>query len=100
MPNHLHGIIIHNNDDSLTGANSLSSIIRGFKATVTKQAISQKLIEKSPLWQRNYYEHIIRNERDLASISLYITNNPANWENNTLFLAKNKPQPTSSFPLY
>ena len=33
------------------------------------------------LWQRNYYEHIIRNENDLSRIREYIFNNPANWAN-------------------
>ncbi|MDA2918807.1 hypothetical protein MYX76_04825 [Desulfobacterota bacterium AH_259_B03_O07] len=32
------------------------------------------------LWQRNYYEHIIRNEKDLHEIREYIANNPINWE--------------------
>jgi REP element-mobilizing transposase RayT len=32
------------------------------------------------LWQRNYYEHIIRNERALNAIRQYISDNPANWQ--------------------
>ena len=35
----------------------------------------------APLWQRNYYEHIVRNEKSLNRIRQYIINNPANWEN-------------------
>ncbi len=36
------------------------------------------------LWQRNYHEHIIRNEQSYLKISEYIINNPANWENDSL----------------
>lgn len=36
------------------------------------------------LWQRNFYEHIIRNEQSYLKISEYIINNPANWDNDTL----------------
>jgi REP element-mobilizing transposase RayT len=35
---------------------------------------------KTRLWQRNYYEHIVRNERDLDSVREYIFNNPARWD--------------------
>ena len=35
---------------------------------------------EKPLWQRNYYEHIIRNERDYLAIYDYILANPMNWE--------------------
>jgi putative transposase len=34
-----------------------------------------------PVWQRNYHEHIIRNQQDYQNISNYIVNNPLNWEN-------------------
>jgi len=36
------------------------------------------------LWQRNYYEHIIRNEQSYLKISEYIMNNPKNWEGDSL----------------
>jgi REP element-mobilizing transposase RayT len=41
------------------------------------------------LWQRNYWEHIIRNENSYQNISEYIKNNPQNWENDTLFTIEN-----------
>jgi len=58
---------------------SLGAIIGNFKA-VTSRRINR--IRKTPgltIWQRNYYEHIIRNERALAAIREYIANNPASW---------------------
>ena len=38
------------------------------------------MYNKGKLWQRNYYEHIIRNEKEYLLIKQYIQNNPLNWE--------------------
>jgi putative transposase len=38
------------------------------------------------LWQRNYWEHVIRNEKSLRTIRVYIINNPKNWDNDKLIL--------------
>ena len=62
-------------------AGSIPTIIRGFKSTVTKQINELRNTPGAPLWQRNYYEHIVRNEKSLNRIRQYIINNPANWEN-------------------
>jgi REP element-mobilizing transposase RayT len=100
MPNHIHGIIeICSSDDLPTpvGANNhsplhtdnlnkrpngtsktIGSIVRGFKIGVTR-AMGR------PVWQRNYYEHIIRNEEDYRRIADYIANNPLTWEKDTLW---------------
>lgn len=54
-------------------------IIRGFKSTTTKQI---NILRKTPgnlMWQRNYYEHVIRNEQELNKIREYIINNPLKW---------------------
>ena len=37
----------------------------------------------TPVWQRNFYERVIRNDRELNAIREYIANNPANWEQDT-----------------
>jgi len=85
MPNHIHGIIELENTSI-----SLSDIIQKFKSITTTKYIDGvhdhhwRTFDKK-LWQRNYYEHIIRNERSLESIQNYITNNPHNWKNDTLF---------------
>ena len=52
--------------------------MRGFKIGVTKWF--REHTEIYTVWQRNYYEHIIRNETDLQRIREYIINNPMNWE--------------------
>lgn len=74
MPNHIHGIIILNNNGLIIGAKNFSpqqnerprgttqtigSIVRGFKIGVTKWFRQNSNIHS--VWQRNYYEHIIRN---------------------------------------
>ena len=89
MPNHVHGIIVIHENKSLpsVGArhasplrphgakpNSLGAIVGSFKSAVTKR-IGQKNI-----WQRNYYEHIIHNEKEWDKIHRYIESNPVNWE--------------------
>jgi len=92
MPNHFHGIIIIESSDKtrlvttderrfgkpLPG--SLSTIIGSFKSAVTKNI---NIIRKSPgnkVWQSRFYDHIIRNEKDLFRIRTYIQNNPLKWE--------------------
>jgi REP element-mobilizing transposase RayT len=62
---------------------TIGSIVRGFKIGVTKwihQIEMVKNISPQPnVWQRNYYEHIIRNDDELHRIRQYIRNNPQNW---------------------
>lgn len=58
---------------------TIGSIIRGFKSAVTKQL-------GYSLWQRNYFEHIIRNEKSYNRISNYIKTNPSNWEKDKFYI--------------
>lgn len=61
-------------------SNSLGSIIGQFKSKVTKRIREFPGNSELKIWQRNYYEHIIRNEIDLHNIRQYITHNPLKWE--------------------
>lgn len=70
VPNHIHVILIFNNS-SIT----LSEFWRRFKAITTIKAKKNGFTGKS-LWQRNYFEHVIRNELALQKIREYIKNNP------------------------
>jgi REP element-mobilizing transposase RayT len=90
MPNHMHGIVhIEYTTVGATGRSplrrpdpgrySLSSFVGGFKAATTTQINGLRGTPRQPVWQRNYYEHIIREERDLDPIRDYISANPANW---------------------
>jgi len=110
MPNHIHGIIVLNtvgatlavsqNDsdennisglDNSAGASpapTVSDIVGAYKSLVANGCLD---IYKSrnqtmgKLWQRNYYEHIIRNEQSYHTISNYIVNNPAKWNDDKFY---------------
>nr|WP_290668227.1 transposase [Ardenticatena sp.] len=102
MPNHIHGIIIihpadtHPNDtrDAHAGKRGvhrgayigapLPKIVQWFKTMTTNEYIRHVKNDGWPpfhkrLWQRNYYEHIIRNEQSLNRIRRYIVENPLRW---------------------
>lgn len=93
MPNHIHCIILLTDSLFSAGAglkltsttptkrHSLSEIIRAFKTFSARRINTSRHTAGSPVWQRNYYEHIIRNEDSLKSIRHYIVSNPINWQN-------------------
>lgn len=95
MPNHIHGVIricdhpvsVGSNDYSpqqmkfnrpCGTSKTIGSIIRSFKIGVTKLVRQQ--IPDAVVWQRNYYEHIIRDEKSLFFIRNYIRDNPLKWD--------------------
>lgn len=115
MPNHFHGIIILNNNvgetrwvarfpenrrvaqeraiqritptKDICGARSgsIGAIIGQFKSIATKQINAIRNTQGFPVWQRNYYEHIIRDNDEMNRIREYIIHNPLQWaedENN------------------
>lgn len=59
---------------------SLGAIIAQFKSRVTKSIWKFPEFKETPIWQRNYYEHIIRNETDLQNKMDYIESNPLLWD--------------------
>ena len=85
MPNHIHAIIRIDADYSEDGkggrtmcAPTLSLIIKNFKEYVTKQI-------GFSVWQKSFYDRVLRNEWEYRNAWQYIENNPANWENDELF---------------
>ena len=81
MPNHVHDIIIINlaSGGAASGAPTLGEFIRAFKS-IAAIAINRLLGRVGqPLWQRNYYEHIIRDDESLNRIREYIFTNPLIW---------------------
>ncbi|MDR1830957.1 MAG: hypothetical protein LBQ76_09330 [Candidatus Fibromonas sp.] len=64
------------------GKNTLSAIIGSYKSAVSKQI--HRIGFVGDIWQRNYYEHIIRNETEYAKIAEYIRNNPILWKKDYL----------------
>jgi len=95
MPNHIHAILCINivgadlvsarNKTTPISAPTISRIVQAFKSITTYKYIlgvkenSWPLFDKR-LWQRNYYDHIIRSEKSLNYIREYIVNNPIRWE--------------------
>lgn len=97
MPNHVHGIVVITQPDlelettivkrefakPLPG--SLSTIVGAFKSAVTKQVNRMSGSQKQSFWQRNYYEHVVRNEENLARLREYIVTNPGKWAEDSLY---------------
>jgi putative transposase len=101
MPNHVHGIIVICENETIPPATvgathwvaptkitpthrptgprkgSLGAIIGAFKMAATRQIMSK--LDGANIWQRGYYEHIVRDEMDANRIHAYIEANPANW---------------------
>ena len=110
MPNHVHGIIMISNQDvnamhDLGGddetihriyvgarhasplrkprgvqSRSLGAIIGSFKSAVTKKIHQMEACKNVRIWQRNYHERVIRDDREYEEIANYIVANPSNWE--------------------
>jgi len=87
MPDHMHGIIHidgcspHEVDRTQEGfgrpiPGSLPTIIRAFKAMVTRRVRQERLLARGPVWHRNYYEHVIRDTDAYARIHRYIAAHP------------------------
>jgi len=90
---------IHKREFSHPIANSLPTIIGAFKSATTKQINILRHMPRQPVWQRNYYEHIIRDEHDFERIRSYIAHNPGNWidlPTSTPPFAKGGDQPPTS----
>jgi putative transposase len=96
MPNYLHGILTidsqvanpdprDNNPKAMTEAfgrpvpNSIPTIIRSFKSAVTKRARESGLINSGSVWQRGYFERVLRNTREYVEVTNYIQLNPIRW---------------------
>ncbi len=97
MPNHVHGVIvivgaglprpyIASGAETKTGAETaplratLGRMVAYFKYQSTKHINIMRGTPGMPVWQRNYYEHIVRNDDELNRIREYIANNPKQWE--------------------
>jgi putative transposase len=86
MPNHIHGIVIivRANPPHPTGTGrTIGSMVRGFKIGVTTWYWQRSVSSK--IWQRNYWDHIIRNESELHRTRQYILDNPMRWEQDSLY---------------
>ena len=100
MPNHMHGILLLEetiktpnvavNNMSVptlpkfrSPSNNIGAIVRGYKSAVTKQANLMNF--GGSVWQRNFHEHIIRDEASYQKISAYIIDNVATWHEDKFY---------------
>lgn len=58
---------------------ALGAIVGSFKSAVSRKINTWRQTSGSTIWQRNYYEHIVRSDRELQRIRFYIRSNPKNW---------------------
>lgn len=94
MPNHLHGLLWITESQAkqiaegtaTMRASSLGSIIAQFKSKVTKRSRSLANPKLFPIWKRNYYDHIVRNEKSLERIRNYILENPSRWSEDRYYI--------------
>ncbi|MBI3223187.1 MAG: transposase [Nitrosomonadales bacterium] len=108
MPNHLHGIVhivgAYGNTPSsrdehkmayshnkgvlpyapTSPSRNIGAMVRGFKSAVSRRINEIRGTPGEPVWQRNYYEHVIRNDDDYNCIAEYIANNPQRWMEDSL----------------
>lgn len=93
MPNHFHAIIhIVSNEDIIDcykdvfyrQPRSLSSLMAGFKSVVTREINKLEGTIGEKIWQSNYYDHIIRNNKEYQRIVDYIEMNPQRWQSDSL----------------
>jgi len=110
MPNHFHGTVhivgangirtaegIHlNHVDAADGeraychtplrspSRNVGAMVRGFKSAASKRINEIRNTSGAPVWQRNYYEHVIRNDADYNRIAEYIASNPQRWREDSL----------------
>ena len=85
MPNHLHGIVVIGDGDqgrSGTGPvrrKPLGGMVGAFKTVSTQRVNLLRGRAGEPVWQRDFHEHIIRNEEELDRIRRYVASNPLHW---------------------
>ena len=79
MPNHVHMIIVLGN----SGKNDLNQVIGQFKSGVSREIRNMEPAMR--VWQRSYYDHVIRNEKSYREIWEYIEYNPLKWEEDRFY---------------
>lgn len=98
MPNHLHGVVILDDprahgrapqhrsscQELVRAPRSLGSFVAGFKSAATLRINEIHRTPGAKVWQRSYWERVVRSETELNLIREYIQNNPAQWELDTL----------------
>jgi len=97
MPNHVHGVVVLRDvgagfkpartaeyAHTALRRHGLSEIVRAFKTFSARRINEFRETSGAPVWQRNYYEHIIRDDADYNRIAEYVANNPKRWAEDSL----------------
>ncbi len=90
MPNHVHAVIVitavgagseraDSNSAPIPKRHALPEIVRQLKTFSARRINQRRGTPGTTVWQRNYYEHIVRNDGELNRIRKYIANNPLHW---------------------
>ncbi|MCD6286142.1 MAG: transposase [Anaerolineae bacterium] len=97
MPNHVHAVIVMAGADRVemaaTGQDgtippgSLGAVVGNLKTVCTRRVNKMRGTPGAPLWQRNYWERIVRDEEELARIRTYIVSNPGLWTEDRLHVS-------------
>jgi len=88
MPDHVHGILLLGARYPRTaaigriGPGSLGAVVRSFKSAVASRINALRGARVGGIWQRNYFDQVVRNLDDLNRVRRYIRDNPAGWERN------------------
>jgi putative transposase len=105
MPNHIHFIVVIGSLENLpvidgfpdtsselakygSPIKAVGSMVRGLKGRITSQIQIKEGVVDLKLWQRNYYERIVRDEKELNRIRYYIRQNPMKWQKDKQFFKK------------
>ncbi|MGA1357634.1 MAG: transposase, partial [Prochlorothrix sp.] len=75
-----------------TQPGSIGAILQTFKANTTRRINRITQAQGRTLWQRNYYEHIVRHQDALQAIRAYIQQNPRSWATDQLYPKEPTPQ--------
>ena len=93
MPNHVHGVIILEDETTGVGAGfkpalpaavsrkrrGVPEIVRSFKTFSARKVNEMRGLPGTPVWQRGFYDHVIRNRRELDRVRAYVMDNPRKW---------------------
>lgn len=74
MPNHVHGVLLLGD-----GSPTLSTIVGSFKSAVSRETNASRESPGAHVWQRGYYERVVRTEEELEAIRRYVLDNPSAW---------------------
>jgi putative transposase len=73
MPNHVHAVLV------LGGGRELGSVVGSFKSATTREINALSAVPSERLWQRGYFDHVVRDDDDLNRVREYVASNPIRW---------------------